>query len=109
MRRGLYEPVSPLQCRDAPDRDRVTLWVRATIFAYAMRFPASLGGVIAAAALAASAASAEPIPGPPLGASASEQAGAFCPAPASSAGNVAGFAIGLAFVAIAARRRGSRA
>jgi hypothetical protein len=87
----------------------MTVGLRATIFAYRMRFPASLAGVIAAAALAASAASAESIPGPPLQASASERAGAFCPARATSAGNVAGFATGLAFVAIAARRRGPRA
>ena len=72
-----------------------------------MSFLPSLAGVIAAFALAASAASAEAIPGPPIGAS--DRAGEFCPARTSSAGNVAGFATGLAFVAIAARRRGPRA
>jgi hypothetical protein len=87
----------------------MTTGLRATIFAYCMRFLPSLAGVIAAAALAASAASAEAIPGPPLSGTASDRAGEFCPPRAASAGNVAAFATGLAFVAIAARRREPRA
>jgi hypothetical protein len=74
-----------------------------------MSFPASLAGVIAAAALAAPAAFADAIPGPPLPANADDLAGAFCPAPASGFGNAVGFAVGVAIVAVAARRRGNPA
>jgi hypothetical protein len=73
-----------------------------------MSFLPSLAGVIATAAVAV-AASAEPIPGPPLQLAATDRAGEYCPPRATSAGNVAGFATGLAFVAIAARRRGPHA
>jgi hypothetical protein len=72
-----------------------------------MSFLPSLAGVIAAFALAAAPAAAQSIPGPPL--PASDRAGEFCPVRPTSAGNVASFAIGLAFVALAARRGGSRA
>ena len=82
-----------------------------------MGFFASLAGVIRVAALAALAAlcaagaSAETIPGPPIGASASERAGEFCSlrGSGSTSGNAVAFAAGVAIVAIAARRRGGDA
>jgi len=66
-------------------------------FALGAAFALALSGV-------AGLASAETIPGPPLPASQSA-AGAFCPLPASAGGSAAGFAAGVAIVAIAARRR----
>ena len=87
----------------------------ASIFAKRMSFlpsPTSvIGALIALAGLAfgAAAASADPIPGPPLSVSASDRVGAFCPARTSAQGSAAGFAVGVLFAAIAARRRGLRA
>jgi hypothetical protein len=68
---------------------------------------ASLASVIAIAALFGARATAESIPGPPIASSTREVAGAFCPAPGSAGGQAAGFAAGVAIVAIAARRRAS--
>jgi hypothetical protein len=79
-----------------------------------MSFSPSLASVIAAMAviaglsIGAAEASADPIPGPPLTFSARDR-GAFCPLPASTNGNAAGFAAGVLIVAIAARRRDPRA
>jgi hypothetical protein len=62
-----------------------------------------------AVSIGAAAASANPIPGPPLASptseSASDRAGAFCPARTSAGGSAAGFAAAVLLVAIAARRR----
>jgi len=57
----------------------------------------------------ASAVSAEAIPGPPLGATASDRAGAFCPPREGSASRGTGFAAAIAAIAIAAHRRAERA
>jgi len=86
----------------------------ASIFAKPMSFRPSLASVIGALtalaglAIGSAAASADPIPGPPL-ASARDRAGAFCPARASTGGSAAGFAAGALFSAIAAGRRDPRA
>jgi hypothetical protein len=65
----------------------------------------ALFGVIAGAGTA----SAEAIPGPPLAISAGDLAGAVCPPRGSVRSSAAGFAAGVAIVAIAARRREPRA
>jgi len=76
-----------------------------------MGFSASLAGVIRATmlagltALAAAGASGETIPGPPLGTTASDRAGAYCSLREGTSGNAMAFAAGVAIVAIAARRR----
>jgi hypothetical protein len=87
---------------------------RASIFAYRMSFSRTIAlgtrlalalfGVTSALLAGAGGVSAETIPGPPLRASSGE-AGAFCPLPASAGGSATGFAVGVAIVAIAARRR----
>ena len=78
-----------------------------------MGFFPSLAGVIRAASLAsiavlfAASASAETIPGPPIGGTASDRAGDFCSLREGGAsGNAVAFAAGVVIVAIAARRRG---
>ena len=75
-----------------------------------MGFSVSPAGVIRAASLAAIAAlcaagaSAETIPGPPIGVSASDP-GAFCSLRGSASSNAMAFAAGVAIIAIAGRRR----
>jgi hypothetical protein len=77
-----------------------------------MVFSASPAGVIRAASLAvlaalcAARASAEAIPGPPIGVSTGDRASASCPLREGGSGNAVAFAAGVAVVAIAARRRG---
>ena len=77
-----------------------------------MGFSASLAGVIRAGsvaaitALGAAGAAAETIPGPPIGASASDRAGGYCALRGDTSGNAVAFAAGVAILAIAARRRG---
>jgi hypothetical protein len=66
---------------------------------------ARIAALMAAAVLCTAAASAESIPGPPLAFPARDRAGEFCPPRASAAGHAAGFALGVAMIAIAARRR----
>ena len=89
----------------------MTVSPRASIFAYRMAFFASLAGVIratslaAVSALCAAGAAAETIPGPPIGASAIDRAGAYCALRGDSGANAVAFAAGVAIVAIAARRR----
>jgi hypothetical protein len=89
----------------------MTVRVGASIFAYRMGFPASPAGVIRAASLAAilalcaAGAAAETIPGPPIGVTASDRAGASCDLRDGAGSNALAFAAGVAIVAIAARRR----
>ena len=89
----------------------MTVRLRASIFNYGMGFFPSLAGVIRASSIAAgtalfaATASAETIPGPPLGVSESDRAGAYCALTEGSSGGALAFAAGVAIVAITARRR----
>jgi hypothetical protein len=89
----------------------MTVWLRASIFNYGMGFFPSLAGVIGAASIAAwtalfaATASAETIPGPPIGVTASDRAGAYCALSGDPSGSALAFAAGVAIVAITARRR----